>query len=144
MPQFLRLIAPRFLMLALFAASVSAPASAATNYFKERKGGKDHPLVSRFQGAILHNYGVVNFEQVKVPLSATKDETIEGKVYSYFYVIPADRTGLEVYRNYKAALEKSGFQILVACEDERDCEKQRLHRHATDWTGRAATSIHRT
>jgi OOP family OmpA-OmpF porin len=131
---FRRLISLRFLLLALFAASVCAPASA--GIYKERKGAKDHPLVSRFQGAILHNYGVVNFDQVKVPLSGTKDETIEGKIYNYFYVIPIDRTGIEVYRNYKAALEKTGFQILAACEEERECEKQRLGRNASEWTHR--------
>jgi OOP family OmpA-OmpF porin len=127
----------RFMALAMLAASISASATAGPGTYKERKGAKDHPLVSRFQGAILHNFGVVNFEQVKVPLTATTDETVEGKIYNYFYVMPVDRTGLEVFRNYKAALEKSGFQILAACEAEQECEKQRLYRHATDWTGRS-------
>ena len=121
----------------LLAAAVAVSAHAGPGLFKEKKGGKDHPLVSRFQGAILHNHGVMNFEQVKVPLSETKEETVEGRVHNYFYVIPADRSALEVYRNYKSALEKSGFQMLVACEAERDCEKQRLGRHASEWTARS-------
>lgn len=138
MKQLLRILVPRVL-LALLAATIVAPASAGSGMFKERKGAKDHPLVSRFQGAILHNYGVLNFEQVKVPLSATKEETVEGKIYNYFYLMPTDRTGLEVYRNYKSALEKNGFQILVACEAERECEAQRLGRHASEWTRRSGT-----
>jgi OOP family OmpA-OmpF porin len=137
MTRFLRLLVPRVLLLVLFGAAACAPALAQPGLFKERKGAKDYPLVSRFQGAILHNYGVVNFEQVKVPLSGTKDETVEGKVYNYLYLIPADRTPLEVYRNYKAALEKGGFQILAACEDERECERQRLDRNAAEWTRRS-------
>jgi outer membrane protein OmpA-like peptidoglycan-associated protein len=141
MTNLLRQLLPRLLLLALLTTTFWSPASAANSNFKERKGGKDHPLVSRFQGAILHNDGVINFEQVKVPLSATTEETVEGKIYNYFYVIPADRTGLEVFRNYKAALEKSGFQILVACEAERECEKQRLDRHSADWTGRSESWV---
>lgn len=129
-----RLILPAVLM-----AAVSFPTFAASGLYKERKGGKDHPMVSRFEGAILHNYGVNNFEQVKVAINEKADETVEGKVYNYFYVIPADRSGLEVYRNYKASLEKSGFQIIAACEDERSCEKQRLDRYVTEWTGRSQT-----
>lgn len=135
MIQFLSLLSPRLLLLALFTVGASAPA-AAKNLFKEHKEGKDHPLVSRFQGAILHNYGVINFEQVKVPVSATSDQTVEGKVYNYYYVIPAERSALEVFRTYKSALEQSGFKILIACEQERDCENQQLDRHARLWTNR--------
>lgn len=137
MPRFFSRFSLRCAATALLAAALMSPAQAGPGLYKERKGGKDHPLVSRFQGAILHNYGVVNFEQVKVPLSADREETVEGKVYNYAYVIPAERSALELYRNYKAALEKSGFQILVACEAERECEKQRLGRHASAWTERS-------
>ena len=135
------LTARRNLLLLSLALCAAMPASARPDTYKERKGGQDHPLVSRFQGAILHNYGVNNFEQVKVPLSGTTDDTVEGKVYNYFYVMPADRTALEVYRNYKGALEKAGFQILAACEVERECEKQRLGRHATEWSDKSSTWV---
>jgi OmpA-OmpF porin, OOP family len=121
------------------ASTLAAPAGAASGLFKERKGAQDHPMVSRFQGAILYNFGVNNFEQVKVPVAPAKEELAEGKVYNYYYVIPAERSGLEVYRNYKAALEKSGFQILVACEAERECEKQGFMRHANEWTSKSST-----
>ena len=131
--------AARFFAAALLAAFIASPAHAGSGLYKERKGGKDHPLVSRFQGAILHNYGVMNFERVDVPTSKSANESVEGKVFNYFYVVPADRSALEVYRNYKAALEKSGFQILVACEAERECEKENLGRHAAQWTGRSDT-----
>lgn len=137
MANFSLLKAPRFCAVTLLAALVSSTAFAGPGLYQERKGAKDHPLVSRFQHAILHNYGVMNFEQVKVPTSKTAAETVEGKVFNYFYVVPVDRSALEVYRNYKAALETSGFKILVACEAERDCEKEDLGRHASEWTSRS-------
>jgi OOP family OmpA-OmpF porin len=129
----------KLLILSLALAAATAPAVAGPGMYKERKGAQDHPMVSRFQGAILHNVGVINFDQVKVPVSATKDDIVEGKVYNYLYLTPANRGELEVFRNYKAALEKGGFQILLACEAERECEKQQLQRHATEWTGKATT-----
>lgn len=129
------------LLLLSLSLCAALPASAGPGLYKERKGGQDHPLVSRFQGAVLHNYGVNNFEQIKIPLSGTRDETVEGKVYNYFYVMPADRSPLEVYRNYKGALEKAGFQILAACEEERECEKQRLDRLATEWSGKTSSWV---
>lgn len=123
----------------VIASTLSSPASAGPGLYKERKGAQDHPMVSRFQGAILYNTGVNNFEQVKLPVSPTREEVAEGKVFNYYYVVPADRSGLEVFRNYKAALEKSGFQILVACEAERECEKQGYMRHANEWTNKSTT-----
>lgn len=131
----------KLLILSLSLSLAVAPAVAGPGLYKERKGAQDHPMVSRFQGAILHNYGVVNFDQVKVPLSATRDETVEGKIYNYFYVTPANRSELEVFRNYKAALEKAGFQMLLVCEAERECEKQQLQRHATEWTNKSTTWV---
>ncbi len=126
-------------VVALIAVS-ALPAMAASNY-KERKGGQDHPLVSRYQGAILHNYGVINFDQVKVPLSEKKDDLVEGRIYNYFYLTPPGRSELEVFRTYKMALEKGGFTILVACEDERECERQKFYRNATEWTDKPATWV---
>jgi OmpA-OmpF porin, OOP family len=125
-----------FQTLLLAALACAGTAASAANAYKERKGGQDHPLVSRYQGAILHNYGVVNFEQVQVPVSGTAQETVEGKVFNYYYVIPAGRSELEVFRTYKAALEKAGFMLLAACEAERECEKQHLHRSAIEWTNK--------
>jgi OOP family OmpA-OmpF porin len=139
MYRFLRTVSQSLLLAAL--ASATFAAAAANNNYKERKGGQDHPLVSRYQGAILHNYGVINFEQVHIPLSEKGEEVVEGKVYNYFYVIPAGRSELEVFRTYKAALEKAGFSILTACEAERECEKQKLHRGAIEWTNKANTWV---
>lgn len=127
------------LVLALAGAG-SAPAWAATQY-TEAKGAADHPLVSRYQGAILFRYGTINFDHVDVKLASGKTESMEGKLFNYYYLTPKDRTALEVYRNYKQALEKQRFTILAACEDVKQCPKQGLSAHARKWTDDARSFV---
>lgn len=114
-------------------AGLSLFAIAAGGY-KEKPGAKDHPLLSRFQGSILVNFGTINFERVEVPTSVDKKEAVEGKVLNYFYVAPKDRSDLEVFRSYKQALESGRFKVLFACEDAPQCQAQRLYEHASRWT----------
>ena len=105
----------------------------------DKSGTKDHPLVSRFQGSIILNYGSINFESVKVAVSPTKTEVVEGKLHNYLYYAPKDSTALEVFRSYKNALEKTRFKILFACEDAPVCQKQNLYSHAAYWTDKSET-----
>lgn len=96
---------------------------------QEMPGAKDHPALSRYTGSVLHDYATENFASVLVPqgpgergpdskLTFKKSTTVEGKVYSYFYVQPKDRSPLEVFRNYQSALQKAGFSLLYSCELE--------------------------
>lgn len=107
--------------------------------YPERPGGKDHPLVSRFQGSVLYNYGTIAFDRVEVPAADGKKDVVEGRVSNYFYVAPKDRGDYEVWRSYRAALEGAGFRILTACEEAKQCLKEGLGRHAQDWTNRPTT-----
>lgn len=133
---------PSFLKNALLAAVAAplialtvAPTSAfAASPFKEVKDGKDYPLLSRFQGATLIRSGVINFDKVDVKLADGKVETMEGKVYNYFYLGPKERSELEVYRSYKKTLEQKGFKLLVACEDVDQCHSANYDTHARKWT----------
>jgi outer membrane protein OmpA-like peptidoglycan-associated protein len=111
----------------------SLPAVAATTY-GEAPGAADHPLVGRFNGAILHKYGTISFEHVDVKLPDKRTESAEGKVLNYFYLGPKGHSDLEVFRNYKQSLEKQGFKVLHVCEDGPVCVKQDLAVHATKWT----------
>jgi OmpA-OmpF porin, OOP family len=99
----------------------------------EMKGGKDHPLVSRYAGAVLQDAAQESFVALRVPggpgrngakdtLAFDKATAVEGRVSSYFYVAPKDRTALEVFRNYQVALQQSGFSALYACE-MRECDQ---------------------
>jgi OmpA-OmpF porin, OOP family len=104
-------------------------------YTKDMPGGKDHPLISRYQGATLFNYGVQNFAQLETvegklisdnnTRKPEKSRTIEGTVSSYFYFAPKDRSPLEVFRNYQASLAKSGFKTLYMCEAKK-CEADNI------------------
>ena len=116
---------------------------------KDKPGGKDHPLVSRYEGSILNNFGGTSFEQVDLPLARyestagtakpSKSLRVEGKVMNYDYWGPAGRSDLEVFRNYQAALTKSGFTLLFVCDEPRRCEADGLGKFATDWSNRPTT-----
>lgn len=107
----------------------SVPAAAASQ-FKEAPGAKDHPMVGRFKDALLFKAGVINFDRVDVKLPGGRTESAEGKIYNYYYLGPKAHSGLEVFRNYKQALEQQRFKILWACEDVSLCSKQGLEQHA--------------
>jgi len=93
----------------------------------ELAGAKDHPLVSRYAGSVLQNASTESFASVRVPsgpgqygpdgkLAFAKAITVEGKISALFYVQPKERTALEVFRNYQAALTQAGFTALFSCE----------------------------
>src|SRR5262249_5776300 len=84
---------------------------------------KDHPLVSRFQGSDVLEYKVSDFDECRRALGpigekdgGTKAERLEGKVTKFKYSVPANRSGLEIVRSYRDALQKNGFQILFTCD----------------------------
>lgn len=92
-------------------------------------GSADHPAIPRYEGAEIYAYQVQAFTDwrfLKAPaqvygglqknLDAT--ETLEGKLTRLSYRAPAERTPLEVFRNYQQALADAGFETLFACERE--------------------------
>lgn len=105
-----------FIVAAWFAAAGAAQAQKAPT---EWRGASDHPLVSRYAGAVLQDVAQENFAAVKVPTAAQppdKAPAVEGRVNAYFYIAPKERSALEVFRNYQAALARSGFTTLYSCE----------------------------
>ena len=127
-----------YFLLSLSLSLVCGVASAAAVY-QVPPGSKDHPMVSRYQGSMLANYGVVNFDQVEIPLGKDKTEKLEGRIYNYYYLTPQDRSELEVFRNFQQALVASNFKIIFLCDMPRECEKMQLGRYASDWTRRSTT-----
>jgi OOP family OmpA-OmpF porin len=99
---------------------------------KDTAKGQDHSLLTRFQGSKLVGYGLKEFDEVTlVAGKRTEDKTgkyvnnllrLEGKYTRIAYVYPADRSSLEVMRNYQAALEKAGLKPLFSCARE-ECGK---------------------
>jgi outer membrane protein OmpA-like peptidoglycan-associated protein len=116
---------------------------------KDRPGGKDSEYVSRFAGSVLVNYGQQQFEQINAPLGLVQWDGLvlkgdkmlkaEGRLSHYLYWAPAERTSLEVYRSYEAALKSKGFTIVFACEQPQQCQSMGLQHYAAQWTGAGST-----
>lgn len=93
------------------------------------KNAKDHPLLSRFEGAKMVGYGLKEFDEVMLPAGKrvlNKDNQpafdnalqLEGKYTRIAYNFPRERSALEVMRNYQAALDKAGLKTVFACAKE--------------------------
>lgn len=91
------------------------------------KGGKDHPLISRYQGSRLVAWRTAPFAEVK-PLKLLTEAVakekkldaglaVEGEVQELFYVSPKGRNALEVQRNYETALQQAGATLIYTCVD---------------------------
>lgn len=91
-------------------------------------GAVDHPLIGeRFPEARITEQDVEEFDEftlitgpVKRQGEITSGEVIEGRVTTTVYEIPAERSTLEVFRNYENKLQELGLETLYSCSD-RDC-----------------------
>jgi outer membrane protein OmpA-like peptidoglycan-associated protein len=115
---------PRTIALLL----LSAFASAAFGAEGDVAGAKDPPGIGqRFPGARIVYYAQEAFDAYVLPTGKATargrlatSRNLEGRVTDVRYEIPAERTTLEVMRNYEDALEAKGFDTLYACSDA-DC-----------------------
>lgn len=112
----------------------SAAFANATIPTKDIAGAKDNPLIKRYEGSFIVSYAHESFTDFKVPLSpleaTERRDGMNNKVYSpkkemelegaktrLAYVIPADRSPLEVLRNYEDVVKAAG-QILFTCKGD--------------------------
>lgn len=115
-------------LLVLFCCLAASQHALAQLTIGDIKGGKDHPLLSRFEGAKMVGYKVAQYEEAELPASKPffKDNKLvvdtllkpEGKYTRIAYVIAKDRSGLEVFRNYQAAIAKAGMKVVYTCEKQ--------------------------
>jgi OmpA-OmpF porin, OOP family len=88
---------------------------------RDAEGSKDHPLVSRYPGSFIRQYVHKEFDEFELPLGPvsngkfTKTQHLEGKLTFIWYETPADRSHLEVFRNFESALKQAGFETLFTC-----------------------------
>src|SRR5215216_2801370 len=79
---------------------------------------KDHPLVSRYPGSTIETSTAKEFDEYDLILGPSqgkdykKTQHLEGRVTIIKYKNPANRSTLEIIRNYQQALAQSGFQTL--------------------------------
>ena len=136
-----------WLAMFLFAPFYSQ-AHAQDRFSKEIVGGKYHPLVSRYEGAKLFNFGIQNYALLEIiegkrlienaKYKPEKSRIIEGAVSSYFYFAARNRSPLEIFRNYQASLLKAGFKTLYSC-DAKKCEADGIVDFADENSSMTAT-----
>lgn len=111
----------------LFACGAVLVAGLAHAQEPDVEGSKDHPLISRYPGAVIEKYDTAAFDQFKLPLGPLvneklgKSQTLEGKITHIEYGVPAGRSILEIHRNYESALKKAGFTTLFSCTNVQGC-----------------------
>lgn len=120
--------------LTLFAVQGRAMADA-TIPAKDIPGAKDSSLLKRYGGSHIVSYERVAFTDFRVPLSKleqiegkdTNNNTrfeprqqkeLEGALTRLVYLLPAERSPLEVLRNYQDDIETAGGQVLFTCKTE--------------------------
>ncbi len=117
-----------------FAAGVVLQLPVASLPKADRKGSKDNPLVKRYEGSFIVAYEHKSFSELTLPLSKLEqvpDKTtqqnnrvhepknkkaLEGAYTRIGYLIPADRSPLEVLRNYQDEIKSQGGKILYECK----------------------------
>jgi len=91
------------------------------------KGSKDHPLLPRYESSEIIRYETKEFDEYRLMVAPAKrpggkeknEEAtlrLEGKYTQIAYRAPAQRSALEVFRNYEQALKEAGFQTVYSCD----------------------------
>lgn len=95
---------------------------------KDCDGCKDHPMLARYPGSFLLGADQKAFEEASLPIGigsrneagdnvAPKTLNVTGKRTRLFYFAPPERSALEVFSNYRQALEKAGMSVIWSCSD---------------------------
>ncbi len=100
----------------------------------DRKGSKDSPLLKRYEGSFIVAYEHKSFGEVTLPLSPLVlvpgkqtqqnnrlhepklKKALEGSYTRIAYLLPADRSPLEVLRNYQDDIKGKGGTVLFECK----------------------------
>jgi OOP family OmpA-OmpF porin len=99
-------------------------------------GARDNPLLRRYDGSFIVDYAQRAFEEFELPTSELKQvpgkkdarnndvfaptsaEALEGRLTRIVYVAPANRSPLEVIRNYEEEVVAKGGAVSFSCRDE--------------------------
>jgi len=98
------------------------------------EGGEDHPLLKRYVDSHIVVYQHKNFDEFTFPMSKLAEvknnfgnvvdyslgesKTVEGPYTRLVYLLPADRSPLEVLRNYQDEIVAQGGDVLYECKRE--------------------------
>ena len=104
-------------------ACLAAPAFA-QNIVSDAPGTSDPPDLKRIEGAVIFGYDQSGYDELSVPTSKVTFDgpetsiTIEGPRTRVMYIVPGDRSPLEVIRNYQAELADMGYEVLYECGND--------------------------
>ena len=107
------------IILALLLITFATPAMAAKKVYT------DHTLLKAYAGSTIYSKDVKKYDEYTVFKGWDKankkynTQTLEGKVTKILYKNPKERSQLEIYRNYEAALKKDGVEILWQCNQAK-------------------------
>lgn len=90
---------------------------------------QDHPLLGHYEGAKQVGFKEATYDEARIIVGPINEkgslqqrgpgwETVEGKVFTLYYKLPAGRTALEGLRNYQSSLAAKGFDIKFVCSTE--------------------------
>lgn len=123
---------------ALLACTVQTSFADATIPTADIAGAADNPLVKRYEGSFIVSQEKRSYTDFSLPLSPlepsadpdrrdrnnnrvfqpAKKLDLEGALSRTVYVLPAERSPLEVLRNYQDVIEQAGGEVLFECRKE--------------------------
>jgi len=112
------------LIITVIVLTISTDLFAQTRRETDVEGGKDHPLISRFEGSIMEFYDHKNYDEYTLVLGfnengeANKMVDIEGEITRIQYSVSEDHSVFEVFRNYEIALKSANFNISYSCSEK--------------------------
>jgi outer membrane protein OmpA-like peptidoglycan-associated protein len=87
----------------------------------QKEQEKDHPLLSRFDGAEKVYENITKWEEYKLPVNSANNNLqwdaytkLEGKIIRYQYNVSPDNNPAYVLKMYENKLENSGFEVVFA------------------------------
>ncbi len=127
----LAVVAVAGMQLPGFALGQSSPTSDIPN-------ARDSPLLRRYEGSFIVDYGQKAFDELELPLSRLEEVrgkrdsnqnifyapehmlSLQGKLTRIVYIVPTGRSPVEVLSNYEEEAASNGGQTLFKCR-EQDC-----------------------
>jgi OmpA-OmpF porin, OOP family len=121
-------------MLVVLLAASAAHASPPPLPTSDKEGSADNPLFERFDGSVILSYEHKHLDEFRLPLSKlervpdkkdthnnnyfepSKAKPLEGAYTHIVYVIPSDRSPLEVVRHYQDQVKAKRGTVLYECK----------------------------
>lgn len=93
-----------------------------------KKTHTDHPLIAAYEGSKIYSKKFKEFDEYELFKGFDNEkkefitEYLEGKVTKILYTNPKERSELEIYRNYKQAIDKEGAEVIFECNQGRNLQ----------------------